>query len=209
MSDFLPQGYKIPSTANYMKWVKGENKFRILSNAIVGFEYWTKEKKPVRLHDLPEGIPADIGYSKDEDGNLKPNPVRAFWAFLVWNYTDERVQILEITQSTIMTAIQAYVQNKKWGNPSGYDITVTKEGEKMNEVVYTVTVDPHSPLDPQVKEEWDRRKGAIRIEALFDGADPFAPIAQQEHAPQSDGKKVQGLSVEYPDDKINPDDIPF
>ena len=39
---FLPKGYELPvSDGGYMKLEKGENKFRVLSEAITGQEVWT------------------------------------------------------------------------------------------------------------------------------------------------------------------------
>ena len=51
MSDFLPSDYKIPTTSKYMKFKQGENRFRILTSPIIGWEYWVnteKGRKPVR-----------------------------------------------------------------------------------------------------------------------------------------------------------------
>ena len=44
---FLPENYKSPE-GNYMKLQDGENTFRVLSSAIVGWEYWNRDNKPVR-----------------------------------------------------------------------------------------------------------------------------------------------------------------
>ena len=45
---FLPSGYK--EVSNYMKFVDGENRFRILSPAIVGWEYWNEDVDPDSIH---------------------------------------------------------------------------------------------------------------------------------------------------------------
>jgi hypothetical protein len=48
-SGFLPEGYEVPkSGGNYMKLKQGPNKFRILSAPIIGWEYWSEDRKPVR-----------------------------------------------------------------------------------------------------------------------------------------------------------------
>src|SRR6266568_8756190 len=125
MNDFLPTGYEVPkSPSNYMRFEDGENTFRVLSSAIVGFEYWNTDKKPVRFKEAPEDMPANIQVKNGVATKIKP-----FWAFVVWNYEDKMIQILEITQKTIMVAIKSLVENKKWGSPKGYDITVTRTGE--------------------------------------------------------------------------------
>src|SRR5690349_12062852 len=99
MNNFLPENYKIPQSGGaYMKFQPGLNSIRILSSAIVGYEYFTKENKPVRQQEAFEEVPADI----KDGGKIKP-----FWAFAVWNYQAKQIQILELTQKSIMTSIKA------------------------------------------------------------------------------------------------------
>ena len=48
-TSFLPKGYELPAIdSNYFKFEKGKNKFRILSNALTGYEYWNKDKEVFR-----------------------------------------------------------------------------------------------------------------------------------------------------------------
>src|SRR5687768_7065007 len=133
MSDFLPTDYQIPkSPSGYMRFEDGINSIRILSSAIVGYEYFNKDNKPVRSAEPFEDMPSDI----KKDGKIKP-----FWAFVVWNYKMKMVQILEITQKGIMTPIKALVDNPKWGDPKKYDIAITKTGEGLD-TEYTVQGEP-------------------------------------------------------------------
>ena len=51
---FLPDGYETPETpSNYMELSEGLNSLRVLSRAVVGYEWWTEspegQKKPVRV----------------------------------------------------------------------------------------------------------------------------------------------------------------
>jgi hypothetical protein len=49
MNDFLPAGYETPEIpSHYMEFEEGVNSFRILSNAIVGFEWWVANGKEGR-----------------------------------------------------------------------------------------------------------------------------------------------------------------
>jgi hypothetical protein len=45
-----------PSPSN-CKFRQGPNKFRILSAPIIGYEYWTEDRKPVRSRELWRTIP--------------------------------------------------------------------------------------------------------------------------------------------------------
>ncbi len=165
MTSFFENDYKLPSTDNYMKFREGENTFRVLSSAIVGYEYFTKENKPVRSK-LPF----------DETPNIKDGgDVKHFWAFAVWNYADERVQVLELTQKSIMQNMKALIDNKRWGNPQGYDITVSRTGNGLN-TEYTLMANPHSVLEEHIAEAWAKAK--IDLTELYTGGDPFKPMAK-------------------------------
>lgn len=153
--------YSIPNTSNYMKFSEGDNTFRVLSSAIVGYEYFTNDNKPVRSKTPWDVVPSDI----KKDGKIKH-----FWAFVVYNYESKRIQILELTQKSIMTTMQSYIKNVKWGNPKEYDFIVTKTGSGMD-TEYAITVNPKSPLDESVKARFESMK--IDLNALFAGLDPF------------------------------------
>ena len=162
MNDFFPESdYKIPETSNYMKFAEGENPFRVLSSAIIGYEYFTNENKPIRSKDPFDSTP-DI---------KKGGEVKHFWAFVVYNYNAKRIQILELTQKGIMKTIQAYVKNPKWGNPKEYDFIVTRTGSGLD-TEYAVSVNPKSELDEVVAETY--AKSSINLEKLYTGEDPFS-----------------------------------
>lgn len=163
---FFPEGYSIPTQSSYMKLRQGENTFRVLSSAIIGFEYWTQDQKPVRSKTLFKSIPVDI--RRDNNGN--PQAIKHFWAFVIWNYEAKAIQIFEITQSTIQTSIKALVDNKKWGLPQGYDITISREGEGLD-TNYTVMPNPHSEIDQDIINEYGNKN--INLDKLFSGENPF------------------------------------
>lgn len=202
MNNFLPTGEKEPEVSNYMRLEAGENRFRILSSAIVGNEYWVTEgekRTPVRKR-IDENISIeDLGI--DKWGN--PEKPKYFWAFVVYNYEAKKVQILEITQTTIRKPIKALTLNKKWGDPHDYDIVVTKTGTDK-ETEYQVTPDPKELLDPAIVEAYEAM--AINLEALFEGGDPFStssdkPAGKTEKNWQKVGKTVK--------DEVSLDKIKF
>jgi len=161
--DFLPKSYEVPeSPSNYMRFDQGDNKFRVLSSAIVGFEYFNKDNKPVRQKESFSEIPSDI---------KQGGKVKHFWAFVVYNYQAKMVQILELTQKSIMEFIKKNVDNPKWGDPKGYDIIVTREGEGL-ETSYVTTLEPHSPVSDEIVNSFMGKE--VKLEALYEGKDPFA-----------------------------------
>lgn len=166
--DFFPTAnYEIPQTSNYMKFVEGDNNFRVLSSAIVGYEYWNTDNKPIRKRDNWNTVPHDI--KVDKDGNIK---ISHFWAFVVYNYDAKRIQILEITQKGIMKYIQGLTKDVDWGNPKGYDLKVNRVGSGFD-TEYTITAKPHSPLKPEIATQYQAM--IINLEALYEGNDPFKP----------------------------------
>lgn len=148
-------------SANYLRLKEGAVTFRVLGSAIVGWEYWTNENKPVRSKEYPQTTP-----------NIKPNKdgrnvVNHFWAFIVWDYESKSLKIMELTQKTIQAQI-ADIKNT-WGHPSGYDLTITrKDGAKVE---YYVKPNPPTPLSAEIQAEYGSKN--INLEALYTGGDPF------------------------------------
>jgi hypothetical protein len=159
--NFLPTDYKCPSTSmGYMKIQDGENKIRILTSPILGWEDW-EDKKPIRF-----------AMDKKPLASIDPKkPVRHFWAFVVWNYKDRLIQILEITQASIRKRIQDFSVDPDWGAPFHYDLKIIRKGEGVD-TEYVINPVSHKEIDPAIIEEFHRIP--ILLEALYTGEDPFA-----------------------------------
>ena len=159
---FYEDDYQLPLARNnnYLKLQPGENKFRILSRPIMGWETWV-EKKPVRsrMNDKP-----------------KADDVRHFWAMVVWNYASDCIQILHLTQSSVLKALDALIKDPDWGAPFFYDIKIVKEGEGK-ETRYRVNPLPNKPLAPTVKKAFESKP--CDLDALFVGEDPFASLGER------------------------------
>src|ERR1017187_557874 len=144
---FLPTGYEAPRTSNfYMKFQEGENKFRVLSQPIIGWEDW-QDKKPIRyrLQDKP-ARPIDA-----------KKPIKHFWSMIVWNYQEEEIQILHLTQATIRKSLESLCSDSDWGAPYFYDLKVIKSGEGM-ETEYVLNPLPHKKLNNIVEDRFKERK---------------------------------------------------
>jgi hypothetical protein len=201
----LPEGYTPPkSGSNYMKLAQGANKFRIMSSIIVGWEAWLEEdgkRKPFR--------------SKRKDELPKPGPddrIKFFWAMVVWSYTDQQLQILEITQASIRKALEELEANEDWGDLRGYDITIKRDGEDL-ETTYSVIPSPKKTLDADIQKEW--KESEIRLDALYTGENPFEPksteLSDEELEDISNEiDKVSGKRKGPKDEVvIDPSDLPF
>lgn len=158
---FLPQDYQAPkSNSGYLKIQDGETKVRILSRPIIGWEDWDN-KKPVRFKF--ENKPTTQFDPKKQ--------VRHFWSMIAWNYNEEQIQILHLTQRSIQNKIQALDNDKDWGPLYFYDIKIIKTGQGID-TEYDVNPLPHKDLNPAIEEAFHEKP--CNLEALFDGGDPFS-----------------------------------
>ena len=169
---FLPDNYEIPDKqSNYLNMKEeGDYTFRIMSSPILGWEVWK---------DTTEGGRTPVRKKMDEpfDGikdDVDPSDIKHFWAFIVWNYKLEMLQIMQITQATIQKAVKALARNDKWGDPKGtdgYDVVITRTGLTMQDTNYAVTPNPKEKLAPSVIKAY--KESNINLEALFEDKDPF------------------------------------
>ena len=79
MTDFLPKGYHTPELpSNFMTLEDGDNSFRVISSAIVGYEWWVDNgvegRRPVRVQTADE-IPEEVRNASDDR-----HKARHFWA---------------------------------------------------------------------------------------------------------------------------------
>jgi len=188
---FLPDNYEKPAgKGNYYKLQTGDNRFRILSPAITGWIDWDN-KQPVRTKDRPE---ISIDPTK---------PAKHFWAFVIWDYKEKAIKIMEITQSTIQDAIFSLHSESEWGNPQSYDLNIKKTGEKM-ETKYNVVPTPPKPLSAEIKELYSMVK--INLNELYSGGDPFnseKSSTPEAYLPEERTTEITG------EDMRNIADIPF
>jgi hypothetical protein len=160
---------------------EGLNSVRVLSPAIVGYEWWVENaegRRPVRVRTLDE-IPDEVREATDNRQRAKH-----FWAFTVYNYKTQTIQILELKQKTVMRAIEAFVKNPKWGDPQNYDLQIEKvrTGSQDRDVEYNVIPEPPSTLDEGIVEL--AKSVPVRLEALYEGTDPFAEPEEDEAQPK-------------------------
>lgn len=163
--NFLPENYETPGgSSSYMKFQDGENKIRILSKPIIGWVDW-KDKKPFRfrMNQKPEKPMGD-------------KPIKHFWAFIVWNYSVQEIQILELTQASIQKSIQALSKDDEWGPPFYYDLKITKKGKDLD-TEYSVTPSPKKDLSDEIKKS--ALDKPAYLDALYEGADPWSVTGKQ------------------------------
>lgn len=161
----LPKNVEIPKgEGQFMKFQEGNNKVRILSDVITGWEGW-KGSKPFRHEGDVCKISAD-----QVDTNKYGNPaINYFWAMVVWDYIAKKVQVLEITQKKVMEALYAYEISEDWGDLKGYDVNIIRtNGDKVS---YSVQAIPPKPLANEIRQAYEESK--VDLKALFKGEYPM------------------------------------
>ncbi|MDZ7922509.1 MAG: hypothetical protein U5M23_00295 [Marinagarivorans sp.] len=119
---------------------------------------------------MPENIALSTQY-----GN-KPE-IKAVWICAVINRATGRLQLWEISQSTIKDAIVATAQAV--GNPCNYDIVVTRT-KKSGKVSYTVT--PTTPASLSAADQTLVSGYAIQPGKMFSGGKGLENISDSEAA---------------------------
>lgn len=173
MNEFLPQGYKEPSESNYMSFLDGENTFRILGSATLGWEYWTEVFEDGEKKQRSHRVKTEAEIPMDEVvlnkfGNLA---YTFFWIFPVYNFVDERLQLLQVTQKSIRDQMLGYIKNPKWGDPKEYSFVVTRLKES-GKTKYSTIAEPKEPLDTEILKKYERMH--IDMSAWMAGKDPFS-----------------------------------
>ncbi len=140
MPNFLPTGYEAPKSVSfYTKIEDGDKiKLRILPsgledrNCITGFEYFEEmddwKKKPKR-----------------STTTLKHIEEKHFWAFKVYNHNLWLVQLYTVKQKGLMKSLSDLIDNEDYGDPLGYDITISRTGKGMD-TEYGLVPSPPKPL---------------------------------------------------------------
>jgi hypothetical protein len=158
---------------DYTKFEEGNNSFRVLSDAIIGCEYWTEvfDQETGKVKNKPIRKPLT------EASTLETADWSYFYAFFVWNYKAQKIQILNTSKRGIIKGLKTLINNQKWGDITQYDICITRrqtDPTDTKSVEYTVTPEPQAILDTEIAEKWENSNfNRDTLYMLFDGLDPF------------------------------------
>ena len=192
LSATVKQAFEARKTAssggNYLNpsSVNEGDKLRITflgDDSLAGWQIWaTKQdggRTPMRFASEP--TPAEIKARADEEGaTADPSDCKAFYAFAVWNYDDEKVQVFQFHQQSIAAPIiEALSDEEIEAEPGAYDFIVKATGSGMDKR-YSVTTMPGKRRQPkietQVDEAWAKvNEAGFDLKALLMGGDPFKP----------------------------------
>jgi len=148
-SSFVPKGYEVKSGgSDFLKLATGDNKLRILTDAVIGKEGWKDNKPFRRVGEDAEISPSEV----DVDAKTGKPKINDFMAFYVYNHNEGKIMVAAFTQAGIRKTLVEYANDPEWGHPSGYDITITKTGEGFS-TKYSMKPSPAKALPASIQKE--------------------------------------------------------
>lgn len=153
--DNVPQDFQLPqgnAGKGFSKIEAWANTFRILSDPTIGYKYRTKKgakegKESTALWVREE---KDIPWEDVIEGEYWPQ-CSYTWAFVVRDYQKNDLSILEISKKKILEQLLNQRKSKGFGDPTTYDITITKSGVKKD-TKYVLTVSAPEPITQEIDD---------------------------------------------------------
>ena len=175
---FFPKVEATQSQGDYFKVSKigsdhsNPSKIRILGafiddSMIVGWRAFKKDGMPTRKKTIEEIDLSELG--KNQFGQDE-KPIK-FWAFPIFVYDDSNVQICEIHQVGLMRELERLGNDRNWGDPRLYDISIMRTGSG-NRTAYQVTPSQQQFPQDQVANV-EKAINQIDLQKLFVNEDPF------------------------------------
>lgn len=122
------------------------------------------------------------------------------YAWVVYNYDDKKGQIFK-QGVKVYKAIAALAVDEDWGDPTNYDIRVSREGSDK-QTAYHITPLKKSNLDAKILEE----TGKVDLKKVISNAIPLSQVLDGAAVPTQEKNDVVPTEV---DDEVNLADIPF
>ena len=165
MPSIFPPDFKYLEASDYLRLPKipeGEEvRVRVLGTGIGGLEDWKEgddgKNMPVRYREREKPVPFN-----------QAKPIKKFLAVVVWNYDLEMIQILSITQASVIKTLRGFEEKK--GDLTDYDLRMIRTGAgKLSK--YTILTGNNSEIPAEAKEALKHRP--VDLEAMYEGKDPF------------------------------------
>ena len=155
------------------------------SESLGGYECWVaKEGKRYSMKFKTEPTREDLKERADEEGVelTGEEKVKAFYAFWIWNYEEECVQVFQFSQQGLIDPIIANLSDEEISQePHAYDFKLSTNGLSGLDKRYQVACVPgkrrQEKIDKQIHAAFDEvmTQGADLTNLLV-GADPFKAL---------------------------------
>lgn len=188
-------------TSNWFKFKEGDNNIRILTDPVIFFE------------DFKLGICyTDCGYQ----GTMKG----LAW---IWDKSDNQIKLMKLNYGLLNT-LEAWEDDEDYGfdsYPMPYGINIKAKGAGSKEVEYNYLPRPKTDIPSEVTEKLQKEKSCEEIiekmkeknieKHKADGTFDKIKSEQEQIGKEIEQAKQQRAEQpdNYPDEEIDPDDIPF
>lgn len=218
----------LPQGGNETEWFKikeGDNKVRIMSAFIVFPQHYSPNKtsysgiclgKDLKCPGCIEDDKRAEQKKADPEGTKNLGFTRNIrWFGWLWDYSDSQFKLAKLPHK-VMKQIQAYQNNPEYAfseAPMPYDITISAKGAGTKEVDYNVTAARQNtpvPEDAQKAYEKSTSPTYIKDKMKVKKAHELGiKLPDEAEADKQLDEMAGNKGIEYPDEDINPDDIPF
>lgn len=146
--------------SGFFELEEGQNEFRIVSEFAWGYKF--------NFKNSAEGAEKDYPFYKTDDPEVEKNrsKLQLTAAMVVFDYRTKELKPFNIHQKNILNAIREYVNNPKYGDPTGFDIVITKKGSGKETKYPSIIANPPEEMSKEVKEALAKVK--INVEKAFD-----------------------------------------
>jgi len=187
--------------SSYMKFPQGDTKIRIVSEVFSALRHRIEIKNTIKNVVCPKTLEKNAPCPICRTGD-KP---KQQWVVKVLDKENKEIKILE-SGPMIFKQISALALNDEYGDPQKYDITVTREGEKLETEYKIVPARKNTELTVAEKE-------LVRLDN-FDLELYTTPRPESEISEILAGNPIKGdkQSVKKNDNgkpEFNVDDLPF
>ena len=160
----------------------GSVRFALLTDEpLEGYESWGSSNgtnKPFRFAEEPtyEDIKVEMGEFEPREGRGGPGTadVKFFIAMPVYNYDSGKVQVLQITQKSIIKELDQISQMEDYEDLVAWDFSISKKGSGLL-TEYTVRPVPRKKgAQEHIDAAWiEAKEAGFDISRLLTGANPF------------------------------------
>ena len=158
-------------------------RFALLSDEPLEFyEVWAEgpdsKAKPFRFaqEPTPDDIAVEIGdfTRRTNREGTGVEPVKFALALPVFNFDTNRVEVLQLTQRSLIRELDGISQMPDYEDILAIDFLLGKEGSGLNTEYKLTPVPRKKGADKAITEAWEETRSAgFDLSRLLDGADPF------------------------------------
>jgi hypothetical protein len=208
----------------------GDYKLRVLTQPVpMGTHFFGKGVKGSVCYGGPKGCPFHGIIPTSETGEYYKNPTVKFNAYVL-DRTDGKVKLGELPWS-VVSVLSDLEKHEDWtfdGYPMPYDITVKydKENKDPKQIYKTIASPKREPITTEVENELIEKTTKQTVEAYVESrktkqmqehkdkgiwlSEDVRAERQREFLEKAQVEPTGEVpTIEYPEETINPEDIPF